>query len=69
MFDQQQLCNRFNCTPEQLRGLHAMNAEGLRWMAKKAAGTRRKVNGYTAEQLDKMATQTEALARGEAVTA
>ena len=42
----------FGCTPEQARALYARNADQLQKMADKAHKTSRKVNGYTAQQLD-----------------
>jgi len=60
-----QLAARFGCTVEQVRAMHAKNAQGLREMLFKAERTGCKVNNYTAEQLRAMVADTETLARGE----
>lgn len=41
----------FGCTEEQARAAYARNATQLATMRDKAIRTRRKVNGYTAEEL------------------
>jgi hypothetical protein len=48
------------CTPAQLRAQFAKNARQLRAMAVKARG--RKINGYSADQLNEMASHIEACA-------
>ena len=63
-FTEQDICRRFNCTPEQVRAMHAKNAEGLRAMLAKAEKTGKKVNGYTAEQLRRHVAETDILAQG-----
>lgn len=49
-----EICKFFGCTMDQLNSQYVKNAEGLEAMYKKAAKTKKKVNGYTAEQLDSM---------------
>lgn len=50
----QQVCNFFKITPEQLKKQYEANAEGLAQMLAKARRTGKKVNGYTAIQLENM---------------
>lgn len=47
-------CKLLGCSMEQLSNQYAGNAEALEGMYKKAIKTGKKVNGYTAEQLDQM---------------
>lgn len=42
----------FGCTPEQAKTQQLANAAQLREMAAKARATGKKVNGYTAAELD-----------------
>ncbi len=50
----QQKCNLLGCTMDQLNSQYAANAQQLEKMYEKAVATGKKVNGYTAAQLDKM---------------
>jgi len=61
---EKQLCALFKCTPEQVRAMHAKNAQGLRAMLEKAENTGQKINGYSAEQLRVMIANTDILAKG-----
>ncbi len=47
----QQIAERFNCTPAQVGAQFAKNYAGIKGMYVKACATRKKVNGYTSEQL------------------
>lgn len=53
----QEICKLFGCSMNQLNSQYAKNAEGLEGMYKKAAKTKKKVNGYNAEQLEAMTTK------------
>lgn len=61
---EQQVAQRFGCTIEQVRAGHASNARALRGMLFKARTAGKKVNGYTAEQLQAHVDRTEKLASG-----
>jgi transposase-like protein len=50
-----ELAERFGVTPEQVRAQYARGTQVLRLMAEKARKSGRKVNGYTANELDIMA--------------
>ena len=50
------------CTPAQLRVQFAKNARQLRAMAKQAQRTNKKVNGYSADDLNEMASHIEVCA-------
>lgn len=50
-----QIAKIFGCTEQQVRKQFASNAKQLSSMASKAQRTSRKVNGFTAEQLCRMA--------------
>jgi hypothetical protein len=56
----EQIAQRFGCTVAQVKAQHRRNAEGLLGMADKAARTGKRVNGYTAEQLQRMAERSAA---------
>ena len=49
------MANLFGCTVEQVRALYLKNSGQLRSMALKAEATGKRVNGYTAEELNRHA--------------
>jgi hypothetical protein len=49
-----QTCKLFGCTTEQLNKQYAQNAIGLQRMLNKAIETKKKVNGYSENQLKNM---------------
>lgn len=58
-----EIANVFGCTPEQVKAQMARNASSLQAMADKAVTTGRKVNGYTARQLEQHAANFGAAAK------
>lgn len=50
-----QIAKMFGCTEDQARAQYARNAAQLAGMQHKARTSQRKVNGYTADELGKMA--------------
>ncbi len=53
-FTKQQTCRMFGCTMEQLNNQYLRNAQVFEKMYEKAVATSKKVNGYTADQLDQL---------------
>jgi len=53
-FTPEQAAKMFGVSVERIKEQYAYNAEGLEQMHKKAVSTGKKVNGYTADQLEKM---------------
>lgn len=51
----EKIAARFNCTPEQVRAQYRRNAVQLAAMAERARKTGKRVNGYTADELDERA--------------
>lgn len=62
--NENQLAKFFGCTVQDVRALHAKNAQTLRAMLAKAESTGKKVNGYSAEQLRVRIADAEILAQG-----
>jgi hypothetical protein len=58
-----QIAQILGASAEAVRRQYAKNAEQLRGMAAKARGTGRKVNGYSAEELDRRAANAETMSR------
>jgi hypothetical protein len=58
------VAKRFGTTIERVRAQYLANAAQMRAMAEKAERTGRKVNGYTAEQLNARADEFERIAGG-----
>jgi hypothetical protein len=59
------VAERFGCAPAQARRQYARNAEQLRGMCERALETGRKVNGYTADELARMAAKMEDLSEDD----
>jgi hypothetical protein len=53
-FTPEQSAKMFGVSIERIKEQYLANAQGLEKMYLKAVSTGKKVNGYTAEQLDKM---------------
>lgn len=47
-----EVCRNLGCSMEQLTRQYAANLVGIKQMLEKAKATGKKVNGYTAEQLE-----------------
>jgi len=58
-----QIAQILGASESAVRRQYAKNAEQLRDMAEQARGTGRKVNGYSAEELDRRAANAEAMSR------
>lgn len=63
-----EVCTMFGCTIEQLNQQYAANARTFRTMHAKAVATGKKVNRYTAEELDAMASKYESITAADPIS-